>query len=161
MTEIYLNSPWDNFRNLGNRSEVLAFSAIAALVLLIACINFTFLSTARMSLRTREVAMRKAIGARKSQLVLQFLGESSVLVLLAIALGLALVELVINNIDSRRELYARMPAFKEEVLRIPQVNCAGFSTWQPSQQNRGFGSYDLLGEGAANFSIARTGIGYD
>ncbi|MEA1652956.1 ABC transporter permease [Nitrospirillum sp. BR 11164] len=71
-----------------------AFTGIACLVLGIAVVNFVNLSTARASLRAREVAIRKTLGGRRSQLVTQFLLESVLLALAAGLLGLALVELV-------------------------------------------------------------------
>jgi putative ABC transport system permease protein len=58
---------------------------IAFLVLLIACVNYMNLATARATLRAREVGMRKVIGARASQIVGQFLGEAVVLSMLALA----------------------------------------------------------------------------
>ena len=67
-------------------ASVLLFSAIAALILVIACINFMSLSTARANKRAREVGMRKTIGALKRQLWGQFLGESVFLSLVALAL---------------------------------------------------------------------------
>jgi putative ABC transport system permease protein len=60
----------------GNMADVYIFAAIALAVLLIACINFMNLATARSAKRAKEVAIRKAVGAPRSQLVRQFLGES-------------------------------------------------------------------------------------
>lgn len=93
--DIYLHSPFDGIRDdRGSTTAVLAFSAIAVLVLLIGCINFTVLSTSRATQRAKEVAMRKTIGANRKQLVFQFLGESLLIVLFSIALALALMELL-------------------------------------------------------------------
>jgi putative ABC transport system permease protein len=98
--DIYLNSPFERGSNRGNKTVVVAFSAIAILVLLIGCINFTILSTARATQRAREVAVRKVIGASRSQLSLQFLGESFLVVLPAILLALVLVELMLPFFES-------------------------------------------------------------
>ena len=67
------------------------FSAVGILILLIACFNFINLSTARALKRAREVGVRKVIGARREQLVLQFAGESLVIILVALGLALLLV----------------------------------------------------------------------
>ncbi len=79
----------------GSMDSVVIFSAIAFLILVIACINFMNLSTARAHKRAREVGMRKAVGALKQQLRTQFLGESVLLSLLALILAVALIALSI------------------------------------------------------------------
>ncbi len=78
----------------GNMTNIYIFSAIALFVLLIACINFMNLSTARSSKRAREVGVRKVIGATEGKLRRQFLAESTLLSLFAMILALILVELV-------------------------------------------------------------------
>jgi putative ABC transport system permease protein len=70
-------------------------AVVAMLILAIASINFMNLATARSSLRAREVAMRKTLGARRNDLVLQFLGEAFLLTVIAIALAALLVELAL------------------------------------------------------------------
>jgi putative ABC transport system permease protein len=76
------------------------YSIIGILILIIACINFTNLSTARASLRTREVGMRKVVGAQRKQLINQFLSESVVLALLALPLAIVLAELFLPLFNS-------------------------------------------------------------
>ncbi len=79
-------------------------SAIGIFVLLIACMNFINLSTARSTKRAKEVGVRKVIGANRSQLVRQFLSESLVIIVLALILAVFLVSLLfplVNNISGK------------------------------------------------------------
>ncbi len=71
---------------------IYAFTAIAVFILLIACINFMNLSTARAVKRAREVGIRKVVGAYRGQLIFQFIGESMIFSLLALLAALILVE---------------------------------------------------------------------
>jgi putative ABC transport system permease protein len=75
----------------GNMNLVVLFSAVAVLILLIACVNFINLVTARSSSRAKEISVRKAAGAVRKNLLVQFLGETSLTVLAALALALVLV----------------------------------------------------------------------
>jgi putative ABC transport system permease protein len=75
----------------GNMPLVVLFSAVAVLILLIACVNFINLVTARSSSRAKEISVRKAAGAVRKNLVVQFLGETSLTVLVSLALALVLV----------------------------------------------------------------------
>ena len=78
----------------GNRTYVYVLSVVALLILLIACVNFINLATARAGRRATEVGVRKAIGARRPQLVGQFLSEVLLLVGVALVLALGLAEAV-------------------------------------------------------------------
>lgn len=69
------------------------FGAIGLAILLIACINFANLATAQAAQRAKEVSVRKVLGANPSQLVFQFLGESTVLTAIAMVIGLGIAEL--------------------------------------------------------------------
>jgi putative ABC transport system permease protein len=80
------------------------FTVIALIVLVIACINFMNLSTARSAERAREVGIRKSIGARRSQLSIQFLSETILLALLAMVLALVFLwpaVWYVNNLSQR------------------------------------------------------------
>lgn len=79
----------------GSIRYVWIFSAIAAFILLIACINFMNLATARSAGRAREVGMRKALGGKRSALIGQFLSESFVISALAVALAVLFAAIVI------------------------------------------------------------------
>jgi putative ABC transport system permease protein len=83
----------------GSRTTVYGFLVIAALILLVACVNFTNLATARATLRAREISLRKVMGARRDQLIVQFLGEALLMALAALMLALALVEPLLPVFD--------------------------------------------------------------
>ena len=96
LTAIHLHSHLANEAEPnGNITYVYLFSVIALFILLIACINFVNLATARSSQRAREVGLRKVIGARRAQLIRQFLGESMLLGLCAMLLALLALEAVL------------------------------------------------------------------
>ncbi|GAB5518917.1 MAG: ABC transporter permease [Rhodothermales bacterium] len=89
ITDIHLYSNVYELESQGDINTVYLFSAIALFILLLACINYVNLSTARSAQRMKEVGMRKVLGADRVQLLFQFLGES--ILMTALALGLALV----------------------------------------------------------------------
>jgi len=89
--------------NKGDRRYVTIFSAIALLILLIACANFMNLAIARSFKRTKEVGVRKVMGAQRRQLIGQFLGESLLCCMIAIPLALVFVELILPTVSTLAE----------------------------------------------------------
>jgi len=91
----------------GRIERVKLFGLIAAFILLIACINFMNLSTARSEKRAKEVGIRKVVGAKKSALVVQFIGESVMLAFFAGILSVLMVELSLSGFNKLvgKELY--------------------------------------------------------
>lgn len=79
----------------GNIQYVYIFSAVGIFILLLACINFMNLTTARSANRAREVGIRKVLGTGRNQLKLQFLTESFIVVLISLMLAIAIVFLVL------------------------------------------------------------------
>jgi hypothetical protein len=84
----------------GSITYVYLFSAMALFILLIACINFMNLSTARSAARAKEVGLRKAIGASRSDLIKQFSGESILFTLMALVSAIILVNLFLPSFNS-------------------------------------------------------------
>jgi putative ABC transport system permease protein len=76
----------------GSWTMLYGIGVIGFLILLVACFNFMNLATARATMRAREISLRKCVGATRGQLMIQFLGESVVIALIALVLALALVE---------------------------------------------------------------------
>jgi len=85
----------------GSWATIYGFMAIGAMILLIACFNFTNLATARAMMRAREISLRKVVGAQGRQLMVQFLSESVLMALMSLVMALALVEILLP-------LYGRM-----------------------------------------------------
>ncbi len=93
LAKVHLYSQAENGELTRGRIEtVRLFTAIAVLIIVIACINFMNLSTARSEKRAREVGVRKVVGAQRGALVTQFISESIVLVLIAFVIALVLVQ---------------------------------------------------------------------
>ncbi|HSS13578.1 MAG TPA: ABC transporter permease, partial [Rhizomicrobium sp.] len=84
----------------GSWATLYGMGAIGLLILLVACFNFMNLATARATMRAREISLRKCVGATRGQLVVQFLGESVLIALLALVVALALVEVLLPSYGS-------------------------------------------------------------
>lgn len=94
LRDVYLRST-RNGNKSGNINNVYIFASIAVFILLIACINFINLTTARSTERAKEVGIRKVVGALKNQLAKQFIGESIFLCLIAFFLTVGLSALLL------------------------------------------------------------------
>jgi predicted permease len=99
-SELYLHGKYENGQLIGGRIEyVRLFSVVAIFILVIACINFMNLSTARASKRLKEIGVKKSLGAERGSLILQHLTESLTITFFAIVLGLVLVWLVLPQFN--------------------------------------------------------------
>jgi putative ABC transport system permease protein len=100
--QVHLSSDRWSFNQTppGSMTTLYGIIAIGALILLVACFNFMNLATARAMMRAREISLRKTVGAKRSQLIIQFLGESVLIALLALLLALALVEMLSPAFDT-------------------------------------------------------------
>ena len=107
MRDWYLRSNFENGKQAGGRIKyVWLFGIIGGFVLLLACINFMNLSTARSEKRGKEVGIRKSIGSQRGQLIYQFLSESFLVVLFAFFLAVLIVLVSLNGFNdlSRKEI---------------------------------------------------------
>ncbi|WP_375587604.1 ABC transporter permease [Flagellimonas aurea] len=107
MEDWHLRSSFENGKQAGGRIKyVWLFGIIGGFVLLLACINFMNLSTARSEKRAKEVGIRKSIGSQRSQLINQFLGESFLVVSFAFAIAVLIVVASLNGFNNlaRKEI---------------------------------------------------------
>jgi len=112
LTGIHLHSNlYQEISVNGNERTVYLFAMIAVFILLLACINFMNLATARSIKRAKEISVRKVVGANRSQLTRQFLGESLLISSLAALLAIILVELSLP-------LFTRISGVSVEVALI-------------------------------------------
>jgi len=107
MKDWHLRSNFENGKQAGGRIKyVWLFGIIGGFVLLLACINFMNLSTARSEKRAKEVGIRKSIGSQRSQLINQFLGESFLVVSFAFLIAVLIVVASLNGFNNlaRKEI---------------------------------------------------------
>jgi len=95
-SDVHLNSGHWRFNEKppGSQATLYGVGVVGLLVLFVACFNFTNLATAQASLRAREIALRKTLGAARRQLIVQFLGEAVLAALLSLVIALALAEVL-------------------------------------------------------------------
>jgi len=111
LTKVHLYSSLAGFEPNGNIRYIYIFAAIAFLILIIACANYTNLATAQSAGRSAEIGMRKVMGASKSQVFRQFIGESFVITFVAAILAFAISIFLIpyfNNISGKQFTAATM-----------------------------------------------------
>jgi len=100
LTDIHLTSHLDDeIEENGDIKRVYIFSAIALFILLIACINYMNLSTARSALRAKEIGIRKVIGAQRKEIIAQFLSESVLVTWMALILAAILTVVLIPFVN--------------------------------------------------------------
>lgn len=124
--ESYLYSEWKSAVQTGGRIEyVRIFSIVAIIILIIACINFMNLATARSLKRAREVGVRKVVGAKQSQLIFQFLSESMLVSFIALGLAVLMVFLFLPSFNTLTEKHLRIqlgqPAFLLTLLALTLI----------------------------------------
>jgi putative ABC transport system permease protein len=99
-SDLYLHGKFENGVQSGGGIEyVVMFSLIALFILIVACINFMNLSTAKASRRIKEVGIKKAVGANRRTLVLQYMGESLLMSMLSLFVAVLLVDLLLPQFN--------------------------------------------------------------
>jgi putative ABC transport system permease protein len=118
-----------NVTPLGSKTYLYILASIAVFTLLIACINFMNLSTARSSKRSSEVGIRKVLGAERGTLIKQFLGESIFMSILAFLLGIGLLYLLLpffNNASGRELHFSLLKNWPMLIAFFAMAVAAGF-----------------------------------
>jgi ABC-type antimicrobial peptide transport system permease subunit len=115
-TKVWLEGRFVNGKPAGgNIDNLKMLGGLAAIILLIACINFMNLSTARSEKRAKEVGIRKVVGAERHSLIFQFIGESILMAFLAAGIALMLVTLILPSfgdlIDTKLSIPWQSPFF--------------------------------------------------
>lgn len=101
LTRVHLHGKFENGIETGGRIDIVKlFGIIAAFILLVACINFMNLSTARSEKRAKEVGIRKVVGAPRASLIAQFMGESIFISLLSACLAVLIVFLTLSSFNT-------------------------------------------------------------
>jgi putative ABC transport system permease protein len=117
MSRLHLYSKAQNGKLVGDKIiTVRLFTAIAAFILLIACINFMNLSTARSERRAREVGVRKVVGAARGSLIAQFIGESTLIAALAFTIALFIT-------------WVSLPTFNQLIGQEVTINYSSPAFW--------------------------------
>jgi len=99
--DIHLNSKLvDEIEPNSNKQNVFIFLTIAIFIIILACINFINLSTSRSLARAREVGLKKVVGSNRNQLIFQFLAESIIFSIIALNIGLLIVELFLPSFNN-------------------------------------------------------------
>jgi putative ABC transport system permease protein len=162
LKSIHLGPTLDNYGSgepTASKANTNIFSIVGAFLLLIACINFVNLTTARASERAREVGIRKAIGAVRGQLTRQFMGESILLCLLAfvLALGLcnALQPLFTSLLDKHIPLHASGDSSYILILLAIAIGIGGVAGIYPALVMSGFNPIAVL---KGRFVTTRNGM---
>ena len=123
LLDIYLRSPFDGEMNPSENqriTQLYIFSFIALIILLVACINFMNLSTARSLKRAREVGIRKVMGAQRRSLIFQFMGEAMLISFLALVHALVIVNLLLPffNYFTGKEFIFSSSIFNIELMLL-------------------------------------------
>lgn len=114
LSDIHLNTTYSfEYAKVSKRSYIYIFSIVALFILVLACINYMNLATARSSKRAKEVGIRKTSGANWSQLFYQFIGESFIITLIAVAFAICLVELLLPSFNNLTEKNLGLTAFAD------------------------------------------------
>lgn len=136
LKDVYIKSKRDSGQEAGSLTNVYIFSIIAVFILLIACINFINLTTARSAERAKEVGIRKVVGAARFQLAKQFIGESILICFIAFIVAVLLCALLLPLFNQLASKPVSTPLFYHPLyifsLFLASVFIGGIAGFYPS-----------------------------
>ncbi|MBR9917640.1 FtsX-like permease family protein [bacterium] len=149
LSEIHFDSRFNNYNGrVIEKSMLLALGIIGLFLLIAACINFINLNTAIAVSRSKEVGLRKTLGGTKSQLMLHFFGETAFITLIALALGVGLSEIVLQNITPILGFSPEMNLLSNVELQLFIVSIFLLVTlmagWYPAQHLSNFNPIEAI-----------------
>ncbi|PRY15421.1 ABC-type lipoprotein release transport system permease subunit [Pontibacter ummariensis] len=119
LSDLHFNSDYGNYgQRTISREIIWSMALIGIFLVLVACINFVNLATAQVVKRAREVGVRKVMGSSKRQLILQFMGETLLITLLASFLSVILVELTVPYLNELLELNITFSMLQDPILLL-------------------------------------------
>jgi len=120
LTDIHLTSHLDDeIEENGSSTRVYIFSAIALFILLIACINYMNLSTARSALRAKEIGIRKVVGAQRKEIIAQFLSESVLITYVSLLIAFGLTALMLPAVGQMSNLQLSINSLSAWPVLVP------------------------------------------
>jgi len=125
LLDIHLTTGIDSdFEPGGSRNNIYIFSSITILILLLGCINFINLSTAKISTRAKEIGVRKVLGSHRKQIIKQFLSESVLLSIIAFSISLILVTLLAPVVTEIATKQFGITIWKNPLTLLVMLICA-------------------------------------
>ena len=159
LTEVYLKSNRDGFGTRGNITNLYLFGFIGAFILLIACVNFMNLATARAMQRAKEVGVRKTMGAARAQLAIQFIGEAIILSALALGVAVLMANLILpafNELAGKSIVLDRFGMLPSGLIAVFVIIGVGlFAGSYPAFVLSGFRPIAVLKSGGASLKQGR------
>jgi len=142
LSAMHFDAAFDNFTGRTfSKSLISALSLVALFLIILACVNFINLATAQAVNRSKEIGIRKVLGSKRSQLLVQFLGETGLLTFFAVLVAIGLASLVLPALNNLLQIHAifdlsdpRLLAF----LLILTVSVTALSGFYPALRSSGF-----------------------
>ncbi len=124
LSDLHFNSNYDNYNyNMVSSQLLLALTVIGIFLIVTACINFINLVTAEAIKRSKEVGIRKTLGSSRSQLMFQFIGESFLVTLISVLLGIGFAQMGLNFLNPFLKLKLQMNFLQDQSLWVFITTC--------------------------------------